>query len=94
MYADDEFLEKLRATYEFPCAYTFKLIGSKSEAFEGSILREAETVIPGVRPQVSKRDSSGGKYLSITLVMEVASAEVVKELYSRFRNLDGVRFML
>ncbi len=40
------------------------------------------------------RESAGGRYVSITLRLEMESAEQVLRLYKRFSKLKGLRSMM
>jgi hypothetical protein len=88
-------LDRLNEVHSFPGPYTFKVIGTNSDEFLESVVRVVnETLGDGTEPDVSTRESSGGKHLSVTVSVEVSDAESVLEVYAGFRELDAARFVL
>ena len=76
------FKEKLESFGAFPMPYLFKFIvpfGKESEI--AAIFPKEEVVL---------KPSSGGKYISITIHMQVDSADQVIELYEMAAQIDGV----
>jgi putative lipoic acid-binding regulatory protein len=76
------FKEKLESFGTFPMPYLFKFIvpfGKESE--RAAIFPKDEVVL---------KPSSGGKYISITIHMQVDSADQVIELYEMAAQIDGV----
>jgi putative lipoic acid-binding regulatory protein len=76
------FKEKLESFGTFPMPYLFKFIvpfGKESEI--AAIFPKDEVVL---------KPSSGGKYISITIHMQVDSADQVIELYEMAAQIDGV----
>ena len=76
------FKEKLESFGTFPMPYLFKFIvpfGKESEI--AAIFPKEEVVL---------KPSSGGKYISITIHMQVDSADQVIELYEMAAQIDGV----
>lgn len=90
----ERFLETLRAAHEFPLDYTFKLIGDNDSQLLDKALEALEHVLPEAQPQVTRRESGKGNHQSITLVVNVPQAEVVHDLYERFRDIPGMRMLL
>ena len=76
------FKEKLESFGTFPMPYLFKFIvpfGKESEI--AAIFPKEEVVL---------KPSSGGTYISITIHMQVDSADQVIELYEMAAQIDGV----
>ncbi len=70
----------------FPCEYTFKIFGRQSETFADrvqSIL--AATFGPLAAGALSARNSSGGKYVSLTIVQWVDRREQLEEVYAALK---------
>lgn len=89
-----EFIEKLNAAHEFPCSYTFKLIGPAEAQIEKDALAIVEAEMPGTPPIVSTRHSANGNHLSVTLVLPMPDAETVANMYERFNAIEGLHMML
>lgn len=85
-------LELLEKHHQFPGPYTFKVIGFGGEGFAEDVAAAAETVLgPLDRDACLRlRPSSGGKYLSVTLEVEPASAKQVLAIYAALRLVEGV----
>lgn len=87
--------EKLNAVHDFPCTYVFKVIGENSADF---MVRTVQAVVHVVGDpaelNMSTRESSGGKHISVTLSVTVIDAEAVLSIYDMLRKVEGVRFML
>lgn len=88
-------LETLRQVHQFPGIYVFKIIGENTPDFFARVLQSAIIVMgPQSMPEVTTRDSSGGKHQSVTLRIAVDSPEQVLDLYEAFATVVGVRFIL
>ena len=95
MSARDKSKETLEESHSFPCDYAFKVIGDNSEEFVARVVQVGVNVVGSeANPDVSTRESSGGKYVSVTIEMEMADAETILEVYEGFQAMDNVRFIL
>jgi putative lipoic acid-binding regulatory protein len=92
--SDPDYLQQLRAAHEFPCEYTFKLIGDNSDTLIQTAMAHLLAVLPRSIPNVTTRESSKGNHQSVTIVVEVPDAETVEALYLRFRTVTGVKVLL
>ena len=91
----DSILDKLRQVHDFPGPYMFKVIGPNDAEFLATAVQSVINAIgPGADPDVVTRESSGGKHVSITMTVDVASAEVVLDVYDLLRTLEGAKFVL
>jgi uncharacterized protein len=91
----DESLRVLNEGHSFPGPYMFKIIGDNSPDFVVRVMQAAVIVAgPRAEPEVSIRESSGGRHQAVTLSISVESAEKVLDLYAAFRTVAGVRFLL
>ena len=90
----ERFLETLRAAHTFPARYTFKLIGENQPSLLDEALSRVKAALPNARPEVSRRESDKGNHQSLTLVMTVPDPETVHDLYTSFRDIEGLRMLL
>lgn len=94
MTTETEFLEKLEAAHEFPCKYTFKLFGPNEDRFVDDAKATAAKHLPDETPEVSVRVGSKGGHQSVTLVLEVQTAQQVVDLYADFHKIDGLKMLM
>lgn len=85
-------LELLDRHHQFPCLYMFKVIGFGGAGFAEDVAAAAEGVLGPLDREacLRTRPSSGGKYLSVTLEVEAASARQVLDLYVALKKVEGV----
>ena len=78
--------EKMRALlneqHAFPCSYTFKFVvpADKIDTLENLVKEGTQ----------SRRPSSSGKYISLTIVMDVESSDHIVEVYQRVQVIEGL----
>jgi putative lipoic acid-binding regulatory protein len=92
-----EEINLLKQCHSFPGPYVFKVIGDNTPRFAEAVLSEVSKELgEGIHQGTDfrTRESSGGKYLSITLKLEVESAEQVLRFYERFSKLTGLRSLM
>ncbi len=88
-------LRALNDTHVFPGPYMFKVIGENSPDFVARVVQAAVVVLgPTSYPNVTTRESAKGRHQSVTMVVDVATAEAVLEVYAALQGLSGVRFLL
>lgn len=87
-----EALKLLERHHKFPGPYMFKAVGYSEVGFEARVRGAVEKVLGPLQEErpMRMRHSSGKKYLSVTLEVEVASAEQVLEVYAGLRQVNGV----
>ena len=85
----EESLKLLEQFHDFPCAYMFKVIARGREDLAAEVRRQAEGVLGPLMEEgsVRSRPSSKGKYLSVTVEAELASAEQVLAVYEALRQV-------
>lgn len=82
----DEFLE-------FPCPFTFKIMGLANVSLTDQVIAKLQAIVPGdYSPKV--KPSSKGTYESITIVATVGSKEDIEQIYTEVGGLDDVRYVL
>lgn len=89
-----EYLEKLREAHEFPGMFTFKLIGKTSASLEEGAREIIRSMYPDLEPSFTRRESSKGRHVSVTIEMLVPDAEAVVTLYRRFNELPGLHMLM
>lgn len=88
-------VELLEARHEFPCQYTFKVIGVAGENFTGRIVSCVRDELGmEVDPPFTFRTTKNGKHISITLEPECESPQKVLAIYSRLSGMEGVVMLL
>lgn len=87
-----EALELLERHHQFPGTYMFKVIGLGGADFAEEVALAAERVLGPLDREAClwTRPSSGGKYLSVTLEAELASAQQVLDTYAALKQVQGV----
>lgn len=87
--------ELLENTHQFPCPYTFKVIGEQREDF-------VENVVSAVRkglelefdPPFQSRESSGGRHVSLTFEPVAENSQQVLSVYAEIQKVEGVILLL
>lgn len=88
-------LELLEATHQFPCPYTFKVIGEANERFVQDVVgavREGLTL--DFDPPYQSRESSGGRHIALTFEPVAESPEQVLAVYACIQQTEGVILLL
>ena len=79
----DQFRKLLDEQCQWPSVYTFKFIVPKARAEELlAVFRSC--------PEVSVRESSQGKYLSVTANMVLSSSDGVVAVYEAVGEIEGI----
>lgn len=80
---------------EFPCDFPVKAMGYATPDFEehivGVVTRHASLASPR---QVTIKESSGGRYLSVTVSVEARSREHLELIYQELKDDKRVVFIL
>jgi hypothetical protein len=80
---------------EYPCAFPIKVMGAKVEGFVDAVVDVARRFDPGFdAASIERRDSSGGKYLGLTITIVATSREQLDELYRTLSTHPMVRVVL
>lgn len=87
------FKEKLDAMHTFPGPFMFKVIGENTHDFQRHAVDAIKSVAPEAEPRLSRRESKGARHQSITMVVEVESSQTVIDIYAKFSQLEGIKFM-
>lgn len=80
---------------EFPCSFPIKIFGENSEAFEAAVVtiinRHCEVLAEGA---VVSRESSGGRYLAMTITIEAHSKAQLDDIYRELSSHKLVKMAL
>jgi putative lipoic acid-binding regulatory protein len=87
----EQSIELLNATHDFPCEYTFKVIGSSRDEFVGRVVAVVRQAMgPDQEVPYSTRKTPAGKHVAVTLQPTVASAEQVLDVYGHIATVSGI----
>lgn len=79
--------EEATRLLEFPCAFPIKSIGRLDDNFEELVIEIVRRHAPNLgESQVKVRQSRGGKWVAVTLVIQAESQEQLDAIY---RDLSG-----
>ena len=88
-------LETLRETHTFPCPYEFKVIGMNSSRFVARVVQVGVSRVgEAASPRIATKESSKGKYVSVSMELEMQDAETILEIYEGFEDIDEVKVVL
>ena len=83
------------ALIDFPCDFPIKVMGEMQDGFADTIIGLIQSVQPSfTAAQVSMRASSGGKYISLTCLVHVASQDQLDAVYRLISTHPLVKFSL
>ncbi|VTU07030.1 Uncharacterized conserved protein [Actinobacillus indolicus] len=85
--------QKLKDLLEFPCSFTFKVVGAAREGLIDDVVSEVQKVVKGdYNP--SLKESGKGTYHSVSITLQVENIEQVETLYTDLAKIEGVRMVL
>jgi putative lipoic acid-binding regulatory protein len=85
------FLELLESNHEFPGPFIFKVIGFPDRAFVARVLLAVRDELNlEADPPFTMRQSSGGKYVALTLEPYLMAAEEVVAVYQVLQRIEGM----
>ena len=80
---------------EYPCDFPIKVMGARADGFVAAITHIARQFDPSFdASRVELRESSGGKYLGITVTVTATSREQLDELYRTLSSHPMVKVVL
>jgi len=81
---------------EFPCEdYPIKVLGETSEQFLDFVLDVTETFAPGFdRSKVSLKDSSKGRFTSVTVFITATGVEQLEQYHQALRANSAVKMVI
>jgi putative lipoic acid-binding regulatory protein len=88
-------LDEKEAKMEFPCEYGIKAMGITDPKFNAIVVnivrRHAEDIKEGA---VTMKQSSGGKFTSVTVDFYVTSREQLEAIHRDLINHEAVKYVL
>lgn len=88
-------IEILEANHQFPCVYTFKVIGASDGRFTSRVVSAVRDELDiEVDPPYTFRTTKNGNHVAITLEPQCATAQQVIAIYSRLTGMDGIVMLL
>ncbi len=85
--------QKLKDLLEFPCNFTFKVVGTKRANLADDVVVIVQKYVQGnyiPREQVSSK----GTYSSISIDIVAENIDQVETLYTELAKIEGVRMVL
>mgnify|MGYP001366401113 CR=1 FL=1 len=83
----------LNELLEFPCSFTYKVMGLAKPELVDSVLEVIQRHAPGdYQPQV--KPSSKGNYHSVSVTITAKDIEQIERLYEELGQIDIVRMVL
>jgi uncharacterized protein len=84
-----------KSLIEYPSVFPIKVMGEAVAGYEDAIVRVAQQFDPGCdTASIERRPSKGGKYLGLTLHVNVTSREQLDELYRTLSTHPMVKVVL
>jgi putative lipoic acid-binding regulatory protein len=88
-------IDLLESTHAFPGVYRIKAIGASDGGFvERVITAVADEVATPGEIDYSVKETRGGRHVSVTLDVSVQTAEQVRAIYARIREVEGLTLLL
>ncbi|MDH2998328.1 hypothetical protein A1D22_01545 [Pasteurellaceae bacterium LFhippo2] len=84
---------KLKDLLEFPCSFTFKVVGAARDGLVEDVVRETNKVVKGDYNPTMKA-SGKGTYHSVSITITAQNIEQVETLYTDLAKIEGVRMVL
>ena len=79
----DQFRELLNAEYSWPASYTFKFVVPSEK------IKEVEALF-GSEAEISLKESSAGKYTSVTINARMTRADEIIAVYEQAASIEGI----
>jgi putative lipoic acid-binding regulatory protein len=81
----------LERTHDFPCTFTFKVIGKVDNGFSARVIAAIrEALHAEADPPFRVREAAGGRHISVTVEPLVQTAEQVLAVYRRIALIAGL----
>ena len=79
----------------YPCVYEYKVFGLASDdRFVDTVLLAVNRAVPVTRDAVRSRQSSGGRYQCVTVMVRLQNGGQLSQIYDNLRALKGVCYLL
>ena len=80
--------------FEFPCTYTFKVIGPGDSSFDDRVFQAISRIMSISKDAVKCRPSSKGKYLSVSVMVYIYNYQQIIDTYAELRTLSDLKYMV
>jgi uncharacterized protein len=88
-------IPKEQSLIEYPCQFPIKVMGEKVNGLVGALTHIAHQFDPMFdAATIELRESSGGKYLGVTLTITATSREQLDEIYRTLSTHPMVKVVL
>jgi uncharacterized protein len=88
-------IPKEQSLIEYPCQFPIKVMGEKVNDLVGALTHIAHQFDPAFdATTIELRESSGGKYLGVTLTITATSREQLDEIYRTLSTHPMVKVVL
>ena len=85
--------EENKDLWQFPCDFAFKAMTMAIEGIENNVVSAIQKHVPGDYSATLKQ-SSGGKYLSVTVNIHLTSINQLNNIYKEVHAIEGVKMLL
>lgn len=93
--SDSGVWERIGNLLEFPVDFPIKVMGRRDDGFAQAIVALVSAQVPDFDPStIELRASSGGAWLSVTVVVRASSREQLQSLYRELSAHPMVRIVL
>ncbi len=80
---------------EFPCRFPIKAIGAADDDFTDHVRELILRHVPSLADDaLSTRDSAGGRFLAVTVVIEATSRDQLDAIYRELTASERIKFAL
>ena len=87
--------ELLESIHTFPGQYQIKVIGRADQEFETRVVEAIASEVVSISEfDYSVRNTPGGRHVALTFDVTVQSAEHVRNIYAKIREVDGLTMLL
>ncbi len=87
--------DRIEALLEFPAHFPIKVIGQPGPDFHGAVTELVTTHVPEFNTAtITRNESSSGKYLSLTINVQVHSREQLQALYMALAEHELVKMVI
>ncbi len=69
-------------------------MGDNRQEFIRSVHRAVSAIVPVSLDMMKSRESAGGKYVSVSIVVRIANRQQLESIYKSLQQVDGVRYLL
>ena len=85
--------KKLKDLLEFPCDFTFKVVGAARPDLVDDVVQTVHKTIKGDYTP-STKESGKGTYHSVSINVRAENIEQLEKLYKELAEINGVRMVL